>query len=273
MSDPIHDDSLVFDVLGALEVRRHGRTLDAGPRQRRLFLLRLIIAEQRPVPVERLFEDLWTGSPPPAAISSVQSHVSRLRAVLQPDPADRQVLVRERAGYALLVPPTALTSHRFPAAVERTRHLMSRGRFDAARAEIDRALRSWRGAAFAEAAGLPFVRAESARLDKAHVDGQELSIELLLRAGDTMRAVADAWVLVSEHPLRESAWCLLIRALYLSGRPAEALQQYNRVRSALVTQLNVEPGPALRELQVAVLQHDVQTIGSPAQADRRRSAC
>lgn len=255
------DDGLVFDVLGPLEVRGPGGVLDLGPRQRRLFLLRLLVAERRPVSYDRLAEDLWAGRPPRGAVSSVHAHVSRLRTVLQPARDSPRLLVRDRAGYALLVPPAARTAYHFEAAVERSRQLVARGWADAARAEVDRALLRWRGVAFADAGELPFIRAEAIRLDEARLAAQELRIALLLAAGDAPHAAVAARILVADYPLRESAWCLLIRSLYLGGRAAEALQQYARIRALLAAELGAEPGPALRDLHVAVLRQDVAAIG------------
>lgn len=216
------------------------------------------------MPFGQLFEDIWAGEPPPGATSSVHSHISRLRTIL----GDRDLLVRDRAGYSLLAPPVARTSHRFEAAMGQVRQLAAAGRPVAARTEVDRALRWWRGAAYADAAGRVFARAEAARLDEARLGGQELRIELLLQAGDVTPAVADARAMVTEHPLRESAWVLLIRSLYLCGRAAEALQEYARIRSALFIELGAEPSPALRDLQVAVLRHDRAAIeGRPMAPD------
>ena len=58
------------------------------------------------------------------------------------------------------------------------------------------------------------------------------------------------------HPLRERLWVSLITALYRSGRQADALGAYTRVREALAEQLGLEPGPALRALEQQVLLQD-----------------
>ena len=45
-------------------------------------------------------------------------------------------------------------------------------------------------------------------------------------------------------------------ALYRSGRQAEALAAYQDARHALVEELGIEPGKALRDLHQAVLNQD-----------------
>jgi predicted ATPase len=49
-------------------------------------------------------------------------------------------------------------------------------------------------------------------------------------------------------------------ALYRAGRHGDALEVYQRTRAHLVDRLGLEPGPALRELQNQILEHDV-TLG------------
>ena len=58
---------------------------------------------------------------------------------------------------------------------------------------------------------------------------------------------------VREHPLRERLCGQLMLALYRSGRQADALQAYRDARRELLDGLGLEPGPALRDLEGAIL--------------------
>ena len=65
---------------------------------------------------------------------------------------------------------------------------------------------------------------------------------------------------MQQHPYRERAWGQLMLALYQAGRPADALAAYGRVRLVLATELGLEPGPALRELERSILAHDPHLV-------------
>jgi tetratricopeptide (TPR) repeat protein len=79
--------------------------------------------------------------------------------------------------------------------------------------------------------------------------------ESWLALGDHRRAVAELESMAEAHPLRERCWELLLLALYRSGRQSEAVRRFQEVRSLLVEELGIEPGPALRALEVDILRH------------------
>ena len=72
--------------------------------------------------------------------------------------------------------------------------------------------------------------------------------------------------LVRRHPLRERLRGQLILALYRSGRQADALSEYRETRRVLDDELGLEPSPALRELEQAILRHDPLLTAVPAGA-------
>lgn len=91
-------------ALGPVEAVVAGQLVDLGPpRQRALFGL-LLSRVDRPVALDAVIEDLWSGDPPAAAVASVRSYVSNLRRILEPDRPLRtpaRVLRTRAPGYVL----------------------------------------------------------------------------------------------------------------------------------------------------------------------------
>ena len=103
---------------------------------------------------------------------------------------------------------------------------------------------------------MDFARGEITRLDELRWAATERRIDLLLRLGRHSEAVGDLSELVQRLPLRERFHEQLVLALYRSGRQAEALRAYEDARKTLNEELGLDPGAELRELELAVLQHD-----------------
>ncbi|MDN3262788.1 AfsR/SARP family transcriptional regulator [Streptomyces sp. CSDS2] len=255
-----------FRLLGPLEVRRDSEVLGLGPPKRRALLLRLLLEHGHTVGVERLCDDLWNGRPPPSAVSSVHAHVSRLRAALEPGRGRQKkprVLRTTPTGYALTVAPELLDSVRFERSVRQARLLADAGRAGEALWETERALAMWRGTPLVDARDHRFVKGESGRLQDLKLSAEELRTALLLQEGRVIDAITGAERLVERDPLREASWVVLMRALYLAGRPAEAPHRYEEVRALLARDLGLEPGPGLRDTQTAVLRHDTVSLRPP----------
>ena len=125
------------------------------------------------------------------------------------------------------------------------------------------ALALWRGPALADLVDYRFAAAAAARLDDLRLAAlaDRVAADLALGHGD--RLVPELEALCAEHPLHERLAAQLIAALAASGRQADALTAYERVRSLLSDELGVPPGPELQAAHMAVLQGE--------QAPRRRS--
>ncbi|MET9697007.1 BTAD domain-containing putative transcriptional regulator [Streptomyces sp. NPDC006529] len=260
---------LDFGLLGPLEVRRAGALLDPGRRRQRLLLVRLLLGEGRAVAPQMLCEELWPQQPgrtPGAAMGSLHAHVSKLRAVLEPQHLRRQgtceVLVTEPLGYALRVPPESRDTVRFERALALARRFMDQGRPEGVLEETGKALEMWRGTAFADAAHHLFAVNEAARVEELRQSTRELRTTALLLRGRITEALDAAQKMTTEHPLRETGWALLLRALYLAGRHPEALQRYADLRRHLADELGLEPGPSLRALHHGILHHDLPPLHS-----------
>ena len=135
------------------------------------------------------------------------------------------------------------------------------------------ALRSdlWRGAPLADFVGEPFAEPEIARLDELRLAALEDRIDADLELGRDGQLVPELERVVVEHPLRERLRAQLMLALYRAGRQADALAVYQQARKALVDDLGIEPGEALRKLERAILAHDPSLgVALPSKASPRR---
>jgi predicted ATPase/DNA-binding SARP family transcriptional activator len=243
---------LTCGVLGPLEVALDGFAVEpAGPVVRRL-IAALCTAPGEPVPDELLAELIWRDDPPADIHSALRVVVSRVRATL--GPVGRDYLQRAPSGYALVCEPTDAV--RFARAVADGLWYIDQRLADAAIAAFGTALGLWRGTPWLDLGDdLPFHPARSQLEELREVAVEELQAARLAR-GETSAAVAALTEAVAESPYRERRWELLALGLYRSGRQAHALAELRRVRTLLVDELGVEPGPGLRTLEQRMLAHD-----------------
>lgn len=259
-----------FRILGPIEVLDDERALALGPSQQRAVLAILLLHVNEVVSRDRLIEDLWGERAPPTAATALHGHVSRLRKVLEPNGAERRVLITRAPGYLLELDPDQVDAQRFESFARRGKRQLGRGETEAAAGTLARALALWRGPPLAEFGSVPFALAESLRLQELWISTFEDRIDADLALGRDDDLVAELEPLVVEHPFRERLCGQLMLALYRCGRQAEALEVYRRTRRRLVDELGIEPGPALRALEQSILRQEPaiapagRTAGGPA---------
>ncbi|MEV8094696.1 BTAD domain-containing putative transcriptional regulator [Kitasatospora sp. NPDC085879] len=258
-----------ISVLGALTAQVAGATVGlGGPRQRGV-LARLLVARGAVVPADRLIDDLWQGRPPAKAAASLQAYVSNLRRLLEPERGPREpasLLVSRAPGYALAAPAAAVDAWEFEQRLRRVRELPAEAGGPPLSRRFEEALALWRGGAYAEFADEPWAAAEVVRLDELRLAARESAVAAALDEGRAGDAAAAALVLTEEHPLREEGWRLLARALWGAGRQAEALEALRRARGVLTAELGLDPGPALAELEAAILRQRSELLAVPIPA-------
>ena len=128
---------------------------------------------------------------------------------------------------------------------------------------LTEALDLWRGEPLADLSDDPSSRAEIQRLEAARLAALELRIEADLELSRGSQLVPELEALVHEHPLHERLAGAYMRALYGAGRQAEALEVYRTTRRTFVAELGIEPSPALRELEQAILRQDPELSPHP----------
>jgi YVTN family beta-propeller protein len=226
-----------FRILGPLEiVGEHGPiTLHRGKEQALLSFM--LLHPNQVLPSERLIDELWDGRPPATAPKILQNAVSQLRKAL----GDGRLETRP-PGYVFHLEPDELDLERFE-------RLAGDGR-------SEEALALWRGPPLLELREERFADDARRRLEEERLAVLEDRIDGDLAAGRCAQLVPELERLVAEHPLRERMHGQLMRALYASGRQADALEAYRRARRTLDEELGLTPGPELQELERNILQQD-----------------
>lgn len=242
-----------FALLGPLEVTRNGSPIRIGGPKQRATLAILLLNANRVVSVDRFADSLYRGAPPVTAVTQVQRQVSELRKIVG------QSAIETRApGYVLHVPADRFDLGRFERLAEDGSAALARGDPERAGTLLRAALALWRGDPLADLAYEPFAQTSIARLMEVRLATIEQRIEADLQLGRHATLVAELEALVAEDPAREGFRAQLMLALYRSGRQAEALDAYRQGRDELVSRFGIEPAPALRGLEQAILRQDPQ---------------
>jgi DNA-binding SARP family transcriptional activator/tetratricopeptide (TPR) repeat protein len=245
-------------LLGPFEAHDDRGALPIGTLRQRAVLALLTIHVGRTLATERIIDEIWAGTPPPTAVKTLQAYISRLRRVLHGTTGEGRgpVLLSRPQGYVLDVDPSAVDSVRFECMADVGAELVLDQRHEEAAARLRAALEIWRGPALVDFVYEPFAGAEAGRLTERRLEAIELRIDADLALARHGAVTAELEALVLEHPLRERLWAQLMTALYRSGRQADALSAYGRIRAALVDELGIDPGPELRTLERQVLEQD-----------------
>jgi DNA-binding SARP family transcriptional activator/WD40 repeat protein/tRNA A-37 threonylcarbamoyl transferase component Bud32/energy-coupling factor transporter ATP-binding protein EcfA2 len=222
-----------------------------GPMQRRL-LAALLADAGSMVSIDRLVDSLWPeDAAPVGARRTVMSYVSRLRSVIG---ADR--VVGREPGYVLVLDGVSYDAADFELLLAEARAADG----EAAVGAYDRALGLWSGRAFGDDADEWWLRPVAARLEELRLVTLEERAEVQLSLGRHAEAVADLERGVAEQPLRERFVELLMRALYLSGRQAEALRTYRRFHDYLAEETGLAPSDELVELEHRMVIGDASLV-------------
>ena len=249
-------------VIGNVELRRDGVAQVVGGPKPRLLLAILVAARGGVVSVDRLADELWGDDQPAKPGAVLQSNVSRLRRLLEPDAR----IVARAPGYALEVGDELVDAWCFE------------NRCDAARSAKDpsqslamyqEALADSGGPAFGEFADRDWARADVARLEEMRTVAREEALSMRLDLGEDRSIVAELEALVAEHPLRERPWVVLAMALHRSGRSADALRRVTTFRSILRDELGLDPPLSILALEGRILESDPALLSSPPLAGRR----
>ena len=250
-----------FSILGPLTLRDHsGRLVTPRPPKVRAILALLLLEPGRPVVAEQLIDQLWNFAPPRTARASLQVHISKLRAELADVEGERpgaELLVTVPSGYLLdLGHAHQLDLLDFHELLDRARAAQDAGRLRHAAESLAEALDLWTGPPLADLRGFTVLARAAERLERTRFAAQERYVNLSLEIGNHSELISDITELVRRNPLHEELHESLMLALYRSGRVADSLSVYHKIRRELRSSLGLDPGPRLRKLFQLILVHD-----------------
>ncbi|WP_052590045.1 AfsR/SARP family transcriptional regulator [Luteipulveratus mongoliensis] len=243
---------LTIELLGSFRVLLdgHQETIPAG-RQRALLAV-LAVSPGEFVSIERIAQAVWGEQRPASTKASVHTLVTRLRSRIGADRIDTTP-----SGYRLAVAPESVDIARFLA--------LNSADSDA----FQEALELWQGDPFAGVDSAYLHEVVGSTLTETYLQAVERSVDDHLSAGRTPDLAGQLPALAAAHPFRESLWQRLILMLDRSGRPAEALQRYDEIRSRIAEELGTDPGPELRRVHADLLAADRTSSSSTPSVPRQ----
>ena len=224
--------------------------VDLGGPKQRLVLAVLLLADGRPVSIDRLIDALWADEPPARAEASLQAYVSNLRKLLEPGrrPREEPTVLVTRAG--------RVRARRRPRAdVDAARVRGSRGR--GRRSSVDAATRPRPRSCWAAPSrcgrrccrSSPTSRRSAPRSSASSRDACSRSRAGSRRASTSAsrrRSSPSCAPRSPSSPFHEPFWAQLALALYRAGQQTDALRALQDARRVLADEVGIEPGPELR---------------------------
>jgi DNA-binding SARP family transcriptional activator/tetratricopeptide (TPR) repeat protein/DNA-binding XRE family transcriptional regulator len=254
-SGPVH-----ISILGPLVVSAPTGPVELGFGRHRVLLARLAMTPNHAVSREELTEVLWPDGPPASAANVLQTHVSRLRRVLEPQSRQRAtaMLALTPGGYRLLMDESRLDILAYRARLADARRLSAtdpQRAFDLLSAALD----LWRGHQpgedIGELQGHHLVTALADELIEATIQLSDagLALQRLPEVLPRLRR------LCARHLWHEPLHARLVVTLAVSGQQAAALKAYEDVKRRLSEELALDPGAELVAARQAVLEGNWQS--------------
>jgi len=260
---------LEFCVLGPIEIRGAGRRAQPrGVRQRTLLAI-LLANDNALVTTEDLVSEMWQDRPPARVENALQAHVSRLRrlfASLEPE-AWASRLVTHASGYQLRVADDELDGTKFLRGLHRQLAVRDVTDSEQEARELRELLALWRGPVFGGRVGRVTCRAAASRYEEARLALLERLLEAELRNGKYVEIVTELQPVLAMHFFKEKFWQQLMEALYRLGRYDDVLHAYNRLSARMANELGLEPSPATRTYERAILSRNFEDVANTFLSD------
>jgi len=217
------------------------------------------------VPVTRFIEELWDYRPPARATAAIYTYVMQMRKKLN-TPSGRatkgRILTRNR-GYRLDVQPGELDLDVFDERVRVARVAHGAGDDEAAARQLHRVLSTTDRTALVDVPTGPILEDGIAVLEQRRLDAVRLRIWADLNLGRHHELIGELSALAYHYRTDEELAAQLMIALYRSGRQADALAAFHRLRSELDTEYGTAPSQRMHRLYTEIVSADPKLHRSP----------
>jgi DNA-binding SARP family transcriptional activator len=231
-------------VLGEVALQIGPEVVAVPGRLLRRILLRLLVADGRPVSASALSEDVWGEMVP---TETIRVQLSRLRRVVTPL---NIAVVGSGGGWVLSCDPDQIDSKVFANRVELA---LTSTEPETVLDACAHALSLIRGRVLGDVADEHWARAEADRLDSLRIAATQRWAETLLFCGRTEESIGVFNQLAIERPYDErcTAWLSIARGV--RGDRSEGLETLGRFRRRLRDDLGLLPGPMFDSVESALL--------------------
>ncbi len=264
---------LQFRILGPLEVCRGHEMVELSGQRQRVLLARLLASANSTVSTDQLMYELWGDQIRPGSPATLQAYISELRKLLSPvgtfssTVAKSSVILTRHPGYQLSVEVLNFDALNFEEIISKVRATRESLDVKGVAAILREALQLWRGSVFGDLLSeVPvdsMLRSYAEGLEALRIWAIEERIEADLAMGLHGQLHSELQLLCNEHSLHERFWGQLMLALYRSGRQADSLRAFQKIRSNLDNELGILPSQQLRDLEEAILMQSVDLDWEP----------
>jgi DNA-binding SARP family transcriptional activator len=236
-------------MLGEVGVRTSGGLTSPASRPARCMLALLAWQPNVFVADETLIDGIWDTVKPEHPRDSLYTIALRLRRGVPIE------VIRKRGGYMLVTNAESVDAHLFRSLVAQGYEALRTKVDSLAEKAFDEALALWSGTPLGDL-NCEWAKRTRLTLGQEHLSARISAAEVAIRRGRHTELVAPLSAMAAQEPTDERIAGLLMLALYLAGRRAEAISHFTRIRGLLVAELGIEPGPELRDLHSRLLREE-----------------
>jgi DNA-binding SARP family transcriptional activator len=248
---------VIFRLLGPLSVGDSLCPVTPTATKQRQVLVLLLLHANRVVTIPQFVEELWEYRPPAKAVAALYTYVMQLRRMLDlvglsAGTAGNR-LITHKGGYEVVVTQGELDVEVFDERVRTaavTAHPLARA------SRYRDALSLWAGPPLADVAAGPLLRTATEALQRRRLAAVGHRIDADLELGRHHELIGELTALVYSRPTDERFVAHLMLALYRSGRPADAVMVFHRLRRAVAIESGGRLPDALHRLYLGIVSGD-----------------